>query len=103
MKKTGFARDETYNFLLSLDDKTVAKILGDLELLDELGHLLKPPKSKKVAKNLYELRILGNLSVRIFYTFYKDQILILHAFIKKSQKTPKQELKKVMNILKSLH
>ena len=103
MNRVEFARDEVYKFLLSFDDKTVAKILGDLELLDELGHLLRPPKSKKVAKDLYELRVLGNLSIRIFYTFYKDKIFVLHAFIKKSQKIPQPELKKVINILKHLH
>jgi phage-related protein len=103
MNKVKFLRDEVYDFLLSFNDETVAKILGDLELLDELGYLLRPPKSKKIAKDLYELRVLGDLSIRIFYTFYKDKIFILHAFIKKSQKIPKQELEKVTNILKSLH
>jgi len=39
MNRVEFARDEVYKFLLSFDDKTVARILGDLELLDELGHL----------------------------------------------------------------
>jgi len=46
---------------------------------------------------------LGNLSIRIFYTFFKDKIFVLHAFVKKSQKIPKHELKKVINILKHLH
>lgn len=103
MNRVKFARDEIYDFLLSFDDGTVAKILGDLELLDELGHLLRPPKSKKIVKDLYELRVLGNLSIRIFYTFYKNNIVVLHAFIKKSQKIPKQELEKVINILRCLH
>ena len=103
MNRLEFARNETYNFLLSFDEETVAKVLGDLELLDELGYLLRPPKSKMIAKNLYELRVLGNLSLRIFYTFYKDKIFVLHAFVKKSQKIPKQELEKVSNILRHLH
>ncbi len=102
MNKVEFARDEVYKYLLSFDDDTVARILGDLELLDELGHLIRPPKSKKVAKDLYELRVLGNMSIRIFYTFHKDKIFILHAYIKKSQKIPHFELKKVMNILRHL-
>ena len=100
MNRVKFARDDIYSFLLSFDDETVAKILGDLEFLDELGNLLRPPKSKKIAKDLYELRVLGNLSIRILYTFYKGQIIVLHAFVKKSQKIPKRELDKVINILK---
>ncbi|PIR68598.1 hypothetical protein COU49_00020 [Candidatus Nomurabacteria bacterium CG10_big_fil_rev_8_21_14_0_10_35_16] len=102
MNKVEFARDEVYNFLLSFDDETVAKILGDLELLSELGHLLRPPKSKIIRKDLYELRVMGKLSIRIFYAFYKNKIFILHAFVKKTQKTPKKELEKVINILKYL-
>ena len=102
MNRVRFITDSIYEFLLSFNDVTVAKILGALEILDELGHLLKPPKSKKIAKNLYELRVLGKLSVRIFYTFYKDQIIILHAFVKKSQKIPQQELKKAIRMLQSL-
>ena len=46
MSKIRFIKDNIYSFLLSFDDKTVAKILGDLELLEELGCLLRPPKSK---------------------------------------------------------
>jgi phage-related protein len=103
MNKVKFAKNDVYNFLLSFDDKIVAKIFGYLELLDELGYLLKPPKSRKIAENLYELRVLGNLSIRIFYTFYRGEIFILHAFVKKSQKIPKRELDKVINILKYLH
>ena len=102
MNRLKFLYDETYDFLLSFDDETTARVLGNLELLDELGPLLRPPKSKKVIKDLYELRVHGKLSIRIFYTFYKNQIFILGAFVKKSQKIPKQELKKVMNTLKFL-
>jgi phage-related protein len=103
VNRVEFINQEVYNFLLSFDDETVAKILGGLELLNELGYLLRPPKSKMIMKNLYELRISGNLSVRIFYTFYKNKIFVLHAFVKKSQKIPQQELKKVINILRHLH
>jgi phage-related protein len=103
MNKVKFLSDATYDFLLSFDDSTVARIVGDLELLDELGYLLRPPKSKKIAKDLFELRIISNISIRIFYTFYKDQILILDAFVKKSQKIPKKEIEKSLKILNNLH
>ncbi|OIO29822.1 hypothetical protein AUJ22_00750 [Candidatus Nomurabacteria bacterium CG1_02_31_12] len=92
MKRVKFLRDDIYTFLLSLDDVTTAKIINSLELLDELGEQIRPPRSKKVIKDIYELKIVSNLSVRIFFTFYKGEIWILHAFIKKSQKIPKKEL-----------
>ncbi|MBI3888623.1 type II toxin-antitoxin system RelE/ParE family toxin [Candidatus Nomurabacteria bacterium] len=103
MNRVKFLIDDIQVFLLSFDDKTVARILNSLELLDELGEQIRPPRSKKIAKNIYELRIISNLSVRILYTFDKDNIWILHAFVKKSQKMPKKELEKAIHRLKHLH
>lgn len=99
MKRVKFIRDDIQNFLLSFDDSTVSKIINSLELLDELGEQIRPPKSKKVSKDIYELRILANLSVRIFYAFHGGNIWILNAFIKKSQKIPKKELETAINRL----
>lgn len=102
MNRVKFLRDEIQTFLLSFDDSTVSKVINSLELLDGLGEQIRPPRSKKVTKNVYELRVLSNLSVRIFYTFRKENIWILHAFVKKSQKIPQRELKVVINRLKFL-
>ena len=102
MNRVKFLRDDLQTFLLSFDDSTVSKIINSLEILDEFGEQIKSPRSKKVAKNIYELRVLGNLSVRIFYTFYHNNIWVLHAFVKKSQKIPNKELKIVINRLKYL-
>jgi len=102
VKNIRFIRDDIYIFLQSFDDSTVAKIISSLELLSELGEQIRPPKSKKVAKDIYELRIFNNLSVRIFYSFWKSDVWILHAFVKKSQKIAPKELKTVINRLKYL-
>lgn len=102
MKRVEFIRDDIYDFLLSFNDSTVPKIISALEILDELGEQIRPPRSKKVAKNVYELRVLNDLSVRIFYTFYKEKIWILHAFVKKSQKLPKRELETAIHRLNYL-
>jgi phage-related protein len=102
MKRVKFIKDELMSFLLSFDDRTVAKIINSLELLDELGEQIRPPKSKKVAKDVFELRILASLSVRIFYTFKNENIWILHAFVKKSQKIPPKELAVATNRLNYL-
>jgi len=103
MKRVRFIRDDILNFLLSFDDSTVSKLISSLELLDELGEQIRPPRSKKVAKDVYELRVFGNLSVRIFYTFFNDNIWVLHAFTKKSQKIPRKELEKAVHRLIYLH
>ena len=102
MYRLKFARDEVYAFLMSFEDDTVARITGSLELLDKMGSLIRLPKSKMVSRNLYELRVLGKPSLRIFYTFYKESIFVLHAFVKKTQKTPQKELNKALSTLRYL-
>ena len=103
MNRIKFLRDDIQIFLLSFDDSVVSKIINSLELLDELGDQIRPPRSKKVAKDIYELRVLTNLSVRILYTFHERNIWILHAFVKKSQKIPRKELATAINRLDYLH
>ena len=52
--------------------------------------------TKKITgtKNLFELRVKGkNIIVRFFYCYKKNKIIIvLHGFVKKSQKIPPKEL-----------
>jgi phage-related protein len=103
MNRVKFLRDDTYDFLKSLDDDLATKVFGLLEVLDELGVNLGPPKLKKITKEIYELRIVGKISIRILCSFLDSEIYILHAFIKKSQKIPRKELKKTVNRLQYLH
>lgn len=68
-----------------------AHIIG---LLITYGPDIGMPHSKAIGKGLYELRPKGREGIgRAFYCFLKGKrIIILHAFIKKTQKTPKKEL-----------
>jgi len=52
------------------------------------------PHIKKLSGTpLWELRILGGDNIRIVYFIpHKEAILVLHGFVKKSQKTPEKEL-----------
>ena len=79
-------------FIASLEKSTGPKVVRSIELLEEFGPELGMPHSRKVRDNIFELRIRGIQEVRIFYTFHKDSIILLHGFVKKSQKTPKKEL-----------
>lgn len=99
MNRVKFLRDDTYDFLKSLDDDLVVKVFGLLEILEELGIHLGPPKLKKINKEIYELKIVGKTSVRILCSFIGSEIYILHAFIKKSQKIPRKELEKAIHRL----
>lgn len=79
-------------FINSLDPNTIAKVIHNIDLLEKYGNLLRMPHSKRLAKDLYELRVKGKVEIRILYAFRSRNIFLLHAFKKKSQKTPKREM-----------
>ncbi len=79
-------------FIKTLSSPTLSKVLRSYDLLKKYGNLLSFPHSKKVGNNLFELRIRGKQEIRIFYTFRRDSIYLLHGFIKKSQKTLEKEM-----------
>ena len=80
-------------FIKNLDGKVIGKISQNLDLLKTHSPFLGMPYSKKLSKEINELRIRGREEIRILYTFSKNNIYLLHAFKKKTQKTPKKELK----------
>ncbi len=63
-----------------------------IELLADVG--LRMPHSKAMGEGLFELRAHGKEGIgRAFYCYViEKRIVILHAFIKKSSKTPDQDL-----------
>ncbi|HMQ01733.1 MAG TPA: type II toxin-antitoxin system RelE/ParE family toxin [Candidatus Doudnabacteria bacterium] len=89
-------------FILKLDEHSRLRIYREIEILGELNYLLSMPESKKIGPNLHELRILGKIQIRIFYTFHNNEIYLLHAIVKKSQKIPKKDLELVKRRFKLL-
>ncbi len=56
---------------------------------------------KLTGSPLWEIRILGQDNIRVIYAILvKDTVLLLHGFIKKSQKTPTREIEKALLRLK---
>ena len=82
------------DFILSQDPKTQLKIDALLLALEKNPFELKN-FSKKLTKDLYELRLYYSRKwYRIIYAFVKEKIIILlHGFIKKTKKTPMKEIK----------
>lgn len=87
-------------FIKSLQRPAIAKVTHGISLLEKWGSQLGMPRSKRLAGNLYELRIRGNEEIRIFYTFSGRKIYLLHAFKKKSQKTPGKEINLALSRIK---
>lgn len=89
-------------FIATLEKPTIAKVLRTIDLLERFGYQLGLPHSKKMKSNLFELRVRGQQEVRIFYTFKKGEIILLHGFIKKSQHIPQCEFKQAIKKLQGL-
>ena len=87
-----FFDDNVEKLITSFEEPTIARVLRILDLLEIFGNRLGLPHSKKIEKNLFELRIRGKQEVRIFYTFHKGEVVLLHGFVKKSQRIPQKEL-----------
>lgn len=87
-------RSPIKEFIDSLNPKAQNKIFEILELLKEFGINLGLPHVKKVTGTpLWELRILGQDSIRIFYVTRTGKVfLLLHGFQKKKQKTDKRKI-----------
>jgi phage-related protein len=66
------------------------KILTYLKALGEHGTRIGEPVVKHIEGKLWELRPINN---RIFFFYWKDDVFVmLHHFIKQTQRTPKREL-----------
>lgn len=97
-----FFNETLEDFIAGLEKPTIAKILRTIDLLEQLGGNLGMPHSKKIGRDLFESRVRGKQEVRIIYTFYKKTIVLLHAFVKKTQRIPRQSIllaKKRLNAL----
>lgn len=102
--KTSSEKQIITDFIDSFSNKIVLKIKSEIRLLQEYGlSLLSTSKIKKISgfSNLYELRIKTDVQIRLFFGFVSPNIfLIVHGFIKKSQKTPVSDIKTAFNRLK---
>ncbi len=82
----------------------LANFLHIAEMIEEFGPALGLPYTKAVGGGLFEIRSKGREGIgRSFFCAVKGkEIIILHSFIKKSQKIPKKELKLARQRLKEV-
>ena len=71
------------------------KIMAYLQVLSVKGTKAGKPYVKRIDEEIWELRPLKN---RIFFFYKKENsYVLLHHFIKKTQKTPNKEIEKARN------
>jgi phage-related protein len=83
----------------SPDDK---KIIGEDIKTAEFGWPVGMPVVKPIGDKLYEVRssLSDGSEARILFTIYKNYMVLLHGFIKKTQKIQKRELNLARNRMK---
>lgn len=69
------------------------KTIGEDMKTVQFGWPLGMPLVRKLAPNLWEVRVpLATRTARVLFTVDDGVMVLLHAFIKKSQQTPKEDL-----------
>jgi phage-related protein len=82
------------DFIEALPNETQVKVFRIIDLLGEYGVLLKEPYTRQIRGKIRELRVKDPQgAIRVLYFSYTGRrIILLHGFIKKTQKTPLREI-----------
>ncbi|GIT97920.1 type II toxin-antitoxin system RelE/ParE family toxin [Sulfurovum sp. TSL1] len=80
-------------WLYSLDEED-RKVIGKNIKTVEYGWPIGMPVCRKLESKLYEVRsdISNKRIARVIFTVIDEYMILLHGFIKKTQKTPKQDI-----------
>ncbi|KKQ96347.1 MAG: hypothetical protein UT42_C0035G0006 [Candidatus Falkowbacteria bacterium GW2011_GWA2_39_24] len=95
-KDSQTGKSPVLEYIDNLNRKERAKILKYIEFLREHEGYLDEPYSKHIKGKIRELRVdFSKNRFRIFYfIFIEKTIILLHAFLKKTEKTPIQDIKR---------
>lgn len=98
---TGRGESPVEEFLARLAPKARTKCLTYLALLTEHGNTLPANYIKHIQGDLWELRPeFGGTEYRFFYVLLTaETVVVLHAFTKKTQRTPSAEIVRALSRL----
>lgn len=84
-------------YIAGLDPKERAKVRYDLDLLKQFGVDLGRPYVRSLGGKLWELRTTGRVQHRtLYFAVAGRRLVLIHAFAKKTQKTPQAEISTAM-------
>ena len=90
--KLDSGREPVREWLRAMDTAAKRSIGEDIKTL-QFGWPVGMPLARKMAPDLWELRSSLTQGIgRTFFTVFEGHIVLLHGFVKKSQKTPANEL-----------
>jgi phage-related protein len=92
--RVAFYSSAVENEILALPAGMVARFVRYAERMEVFGPDLGMPHTRAMKDGLFELRLKAGEGIgRVFYcTLRERRIMMLHQFVKKSQKTPRTEL-----------
>ena len=70
------------------------KLVMTLKVLQEQGNRLREPYSKHLEDGIFEVRgkVGSDISRVLYFFYYGGRIILTNGFIKKTQKTPPEEI-----------
>ncbi|MDO4524825.1 MAG: type II toxin-antitoxin system RelE/ParE family toxin [Bacteroidales bacterium] len=90
---------DVYTFLESLPQKTQDKIASNI---DKSRYVIDSELFKKLKGEIWEFRTIhNNTCIRLLAFWDKERgkvVVVTHGFIKKSEKTPQQEIRKAESL-----
>ncbi|HJO57402.1 MAG TPA: type II toxin-antitoxin system RelE/ParE family toxin [Nitrospinaceae bacterium] len=91
--------------LESLEPTLLTKFLHISEMLETYGpHKVREPYVKPLGNKLWEIRMKGKSGIAraIYVTVKERRIVVLHVFVKKTDKTPRSAINLALNRLKEM-
>jgi phage-related protein len=95
---------DVQNQILLLPDTLAARYIVLTRRMVALGANLGEPHTKAMGEGLFELRLKGAEGIaRVFYcTVIGRRIVMLHSYVKKTQKTPQADLQIAIRRMKEV-
>ncbi len=101
--KTKTGNEPVREWLLSLSKEDKQRIGIDIKTV-EYGWPIGMPVSRSLGKGLYEVRshISDKRIARVIFTIIDNYMILLNGFVKKTQKTPKEEIALALKRMKEI-
>lgn len=92
--KIAYYSEDVEKLIIQLPKTLAVRYIRITQLMTEFGGNLGMPHTKSIGDGLFEIRLKGQEGIaRVFYcTVVNKNIVMLHCFIKKTDKIPSKEL-----------
>lgn len=101
-KKIYLAVKNVRDFIDELSNELRIEYLNIVNKLEDEGRLVEP-YGKKLSNDLFEMRIRKGKQVRVIYFYHGGSYVYgVHAFTKKTQKTPLKDIKYAKKIVSQI-